>query len=58
MKKLVDDDSELISIYFGKDVSEEDAEALGDRISEEFPGCEVEVASGGQPLYYYIISIE
>ena len=58
VKKLVEEDSELISIYFGKDVSEEDAEALGDRISEEFPGCEVEVASGGQPLYYYIISIE
>ena len=58
VKKLVEEDSELISIYFGKDVSEEDAEALGDRLSEEFPGCEVEVASGGQPLYYYIISIE
>ena len=58
VKNLVDDDTELISVYFGHDTSEEDAQALGDRIREEFPDCEVEVASGGQPLYYYIISIE
>ena len=58
VKKLVDEESELISLYYGKDVSEEDAEALGEQLREEFPDCEVEVASGGQPLYYYIISIE
>ena len=56
--KMIEEDSELISVYFGKDVKEEDAEALGDRLREKFPNCEVEVASGGQPLYYYIISIE
>ena len=58
VKTLVDDDSELISVYYGKDISEEDAEALAERIRSEFEDCEVEVASGGQPLYYYIISIE
>ena len=58
VKKLAEEDSELISVYYGKDVSEEDAMALGDRLSEEFPDCEVEVNAGGQPLYYYIISIE
>ncbi len=55
---LVDDDSELISVYFGKDANEEDAEALAEKLREACPGCEVEVASGGQPIYYYIISIE
>ena len=58
VKTLVDDDSELISVYYGKDISEEDAEALAERIRSEFEDCEVEVASGGQPLYYYIISVE
>ena len=58
VKELVDDESELISVYYGKDVSEEDAEALGEKLREEYPDCEVEIASGGQPLYYYIISIE
>ncbi len=58
VKELVAEDSELISVYYGHDTKEEDAEALGERLTEEFPDLEVEVASGGQPLYYYIISIE
>ena len=58
VKGLVAEDSELISIYYGRDTKEEDAQALCDKIQEEFPDCEVEVNSGGQPLYYYIISIE
>ena len=55
---MVDDESELISVYYGKDTSEEDAEALADRIREQFGDCEVEVAPGGQPIYYYIMSVE
>ena len=58
VEKLVEEDSELISLYYGKDVSEEDANALGERLQEAFPDCEIEVESGGQPLYYYIISVE
>ena len=58
VKGLVAEDSELISIYYGRDTKEEDTQALCDKIQEEFPDCEVEVNSGGQPLYYYIISIE
>ena len=58
VKGLVAEDSELISIYYGRYTKEEDAQALCDKIQEEFPDCEVEVNSGGQPLYYYIISIE
>ncbi len=58
VKHMVTEDSELISVYYGKDAKEEDAEALGEKLREMHPNCEVEVASGGQPIYYYIISIE
>ena len=55
---MVDDESELISVYYGKETSEEDAEALGEKIRDQFGDCEVEVAPGGQPIYYYIMSVE
>ena len=58
VKSLIAEDSELISLYYGRDTREDDAEELGERLREEFPDCEVEIAPGGQPLYYYIISIE
>ena len=46
------------SVYYGKETSEEDAEALGEKIRDQFGDCEVEVAPGGQPIYYYIMSVE
>ena len=55
---MVDGDTELISIYFGKDATEEQAQALADRLAQAHPECEVEVHSGGQPVYYYLISAE
>ena len=55
---MVDDESELISVYYGKETSEEDADALGEKIRDQFGDCEVEVAPGGQPIYYYIMSVE
>ncbi len=58
LANMVDDTSELISVYYGKDTSEEDAQALAEKISEQFADCEVEVAYGGQPIYYYVISVE
>ncbi len=58
MEQLVDDHSEIIGIYYGEEVSEEDAAALGDEIAEKYPNTEVEVHSGGQPIYYYVISVE
>ena len=54
----VADESEMISIYYGADVTEEDAEALAAYVEETYPDCEVELQMGGQPLYYYIISVE
>ena len=58
IRLMTDEDSELISLYYGADVTEEDANALGEEIQELFPDCEVEVYAGGQPIYYYFISVE
>ncbi|MFD1400591.1 DAK2 domain-containing protein [Robinsoniella peoriensis] len=55
---MMDDESELISIYYGEEVTEEAANELGDKFREEYPECDVEVYSGGQPIYYYVISVE
>lgn len=54
----IDEDSEMISIYYGSDVKEDDADELAQYIEEKYPDCEVEVQMGNQPLYYYIISVE
>ena len=55
---LVDEDAELISIYYGEDVSDEDAEALAAEVEEKYPDVDVELQSGGQPIYYYVLSVE
>ena len=57
--EMVDEDSdELISIYYGEDISEEDASALSEEIEEKYPDLDVELQYGGQPIYYYIVSVE
>ena len=56
--KLIDEDSELVSIYFGEEVSEEDAQAVADAIADANPDVDVEVNYGGQPIYSYFISVE
>ena len=58
LKMIVEDDTEIISIYYGEDVSEEDAEKLRNRAAEAFPSCDVELQYGGQPIYFYILSAE
>lgn len=58
IKKLVDKDCELISIYYGKEVDEEIAEEFAFEITASYPECDVELHMGGQPIYYYIISVE
>ena len=55
---LVNEEAGAISIYYGASVSEEEARKLGDQVEEAYPNCDVEVQSGGQPIYYYIISVE
>ena len=59
-QKMVDEyeDGEIISLYRGEDISEEQAEALKDTLEEKFPDHEVELYYGGQPLYYFLVSVE
>ncbi len=58
LKAMVDEDSELVSLYYGSDVKPEEAEAVAAKFQEAFPDLEVEVQMGGQPIYYYLMSVE
>ena len=58
MKRIMTDEDELITVYYGSDVTEEDAQSIADEIEEEYGYCDVECHNGGQPLYYYLISVE
>jgi len=58
IREMVAEDSELISIYFGCDVEETQAEALLKDLEKAYPHCDIELQFGGQPIYYYIVSVE
>lgn len=58
LAQIMDEDSELISIYYGSDVSEEDAESLAAKVEELYPDVDVDIHSGGQPIYYYVLAVE
>jgi len=58
ISKIMTDDLELISIYYGSDITEEEATALRDRVAQKFSSCDIELQYGGQPIYYYIVSAE
>lgn len=58
LSHLVDEDSELISLYYGEDVSEEDAENFSAQIEELYPQLDVDTHFGGQPIYYYVLAVE
>lgn len=58
VQEMMDEDQELISIYYGKDVTEEEARALKAQVEEAYPSCDIELQYGGQPIYCYIISAE
>ena len=55
---MIDEDSEVISLYYGKEIGEDEANALRDMVEEAYPDCEIELNYGGQPVYYYIVSVE
>ncbi|MFR8318994.1 MAG: DAK2 domain-containing protein, partial [Catenibacillus sp.] len=55
---MIDEDSELISIYYGQEIDEDTAAQLSDAVEEKYPDCDVELQRGGQPIYYYIVSVE
>lgn len=56
--EMMSDEMELISIYYGADISEEDAEALKNEVEKKYGGCDIELQYGGQPIYYYTVSVE
>jgi hypothetical protein len=58
LRRLVQDPDGVITVYFGQDVTEDEAVALADRIGDAYPECDVDIYNGGQPLYYYIFSVE
>lgn len=58
LAEMVDEDSSLISIYYGSNTTEEEAQELAEKIGESHKDCEIELHYGGQPLYYYILSVE
>ena len=58
VKALKNPDHEMITLYYGEGVKEEDAEALAAKLSEVYPDCDVDFHFGGQPVYYYMVSLE
>ena len=58
IREMVDEESEIVSLYYGSDVTEDDANELAKKVEEALPDVEVEVYPGGQPIYYYIASVE
>lgn len=58
MKAIIDEESELITVYYGADITEEDAKQLTEDLADAWPDCDVECHRGGQPLYFYLISVE
>ena len=58
LNDLIDEESAIVSIYYGEEISKESAEMIGSKIEEEHPEVEVEIHYGGQPIYYYVVSVE
>ena len=58
LDEMVDEDSELISIYYGEEIKEDDASKLEKAVKAKFKKCDIELQYGGQPIYYYIVSVE
>ena len=58
LDKMIDEDTEMVSIYFGSESSEDDASVIAEAIEEKYPDVDVEINDGGQPIYYYVISVE
>ncbi len=56
--EMVDEESAILSIYYGEEMNEDAANAIAEKVEEEYPEIEVEVHYGGQPIYYYVISVE
>ena len=58
LEAMADEETEMISLYYGEDIREEDAQRFGQELAELYPDADVDVQNGGQPIYYYVISVE
>ena len=58
LEEMIDEDSELISLYFGQDTKEDEAEAFAEKLEDLYPEIDIDVHNGGQPIYYYVVSVE
>ena len=58
IEEMMSEELELISIYYGSEITEQDAENLRAKVEEKYSSCDVELQYGGQPIYYYIVSAE
>ena len=58
IENMMDDDAGLITIYFGEDIKEEEAEALQEKLLSKYPEVDIDLHAGGQPIYYYMVSVE
>ena len=58
VEKMMNDNIMTITLFYGEDIKEEEAKALQETLAKKFPECEVTCAYGGQPIYYYLISLE
>ena len=58
LEKMIDEDTKMVSIYYGSESSEEEAEVILEAIEEKYPDVDIEINDGGQPIYYYVISVE
>ena len=58
MKKLINEDTSIITIIYGSDVSEEDANILSQEVTKEYSDIDIELVYGGQPLYFYLFAVE
>ena len=55
---MKEESHQVITLYYGEDVKEEEAEALCNAVAAQYPDCDVDYHSGGQPVYYYLLSLE
>lgn len=58
LENMIDDDCELITVYYGEEVSEEDAEKFESELSQKYEDFDIQFYKGNQPLYYYLMSVE
>ena len=58
IERLITDDVMNITLFYGEDIREEEANALAEKLASKYPDCEVTAAFGGQPVYYYLVSLE